>query len=78
MRQPQWKTVRYCADHPDALRRWDKAFQLLLEMTPQPNPNQDRSAGEPPSQESLNADPCRLRARLNPASGSEPIDRPAD
>ena len=33
MNQPHWTVTRRWISHPGAHRRWDKAYQLLLDMT---------------------------------------------
>ncbi len=59
MRQPPWRIVRHWAHPPDAQRRWDRAFQLLLD-TPRPaEPDLDGGGGEATLQESPHANPRR-------------------
>jgi hypothetical protein len=74
MNQPQWRIVRHRVPHPDAQRRWDRAFQLLLERPAARGRSQGSAGGEPQPQESRHADPSRLRTRLDGAPSPEPVD----
>jgi len=36
MKQRQWKTTRQLVERPDAQRRWDQAYQCLMNGTSAP------------------------------------------
>src|SRR5512143_1800363 len=76
-----WRTSRRLMPHPDGLRRWDRAYQLLLEWA-----SGVPASGRPPSEgagdskpEGEATDESRdLRARLDAAAGRGPDHRRAD
>jgi hypothetical protein len=49
MNQPHWTVTRRWISHPGAHRRWDKAYQLLLDMTG-PSTAEGRDGADPRQQ----------------------------
>jgi hypothetical protein len=69
MRQRQWTVSRRQVGHPAAQRRWDRAYQLLLQTTGAPRGLTGTPASlEGASEESRHAS-SRLCSGLDPASG---------
>ena len=66
MKQRQWKTTRQFLERPDAQRRWDQAYQALLNWTRAPTLSSVVEGAQPSQEES--DENSRLRPRFHPAS----------
>lgn len=42
----KWSLKRQCVERNDGQRRWDQAYQLLIQMTPAPEKNTGRFQAE--------------------------------
>ena len=81
----QWRTRRQTLPQPDGQRRWDRAYQLLLEwgdpaaprapqpVTPTHVPTIRSGTHQRWEEEAPHAD-RHLRSRLNPQPSAEPDD----
>jgi hypothetical protein len=65
MKQRQWKTTRQFLERPDAQRRWDQAYQSLMNWTLAPTPSPVAEGAQATQEES--DENSRLRSRLDPA-----------
>ena len=76
-----WRVTRRLEPHPDGQRRWDRAYQLLLEWAATgPTPGQPL-ASDPASSIHTSEDIDENRdlcACLDPTTGPDPDHRPAD
>lgn len=64
-----WQIVRISCDHPDAQRRWDRAYQLLMAWSSLPT-----AAPDPPDahlQEAPHEHEC-LCSRIDTSSSPDP------
>jgi hypothetical protein len=61
MKCRQWKTKRQFVEHPDAQRRWDQAYQCLMNWTPCPTQARQEESDEN----------SRLRSRIYPAPNTD-------
>jgi hypothetical protein len=66
MKQRQWKTTRQLVERPDAQRRWDQAYQYLMQWSQGPLSSTTVKSVQV-TQEESNED-SRVRSRLHPAS----------
>ena len=73
MKRQPWTGSRRVVSHPTAQRRWDRAYQLLLQLGTGPGPVILDCAPQGLAEESRHAD-SRLRSGLDPAPGSVPDD----
>jgi len=69
MKHRQWKTTRQFLERPDAQRRWDRAYQYLVQWTADPmsSPVPERVQID---QEEFNEN-SRLCSRLDPTPGPD-------
>ena len=65
----QWTVARRAVPRPDAPRRWDRAYQLLLRLA---DGVPDAAAPAPSPAEKNRHAGSRLRPRLDATSGAEP------
>jgi hypothetical protein len=63
-----WQVTRATAPHPDGDRRWDRAYQLLLEWSAG-DPAGPNPTSPPPETTDASRD---LRPRIDPAAGPDP------
>lgn len=68
----QWKTKRHLVQRPDAQRRWDQAYQCLMNWTLCPTPSTLTEHAQAPQEES--DEKSRVRARIHPATGTPAND----
>jgi len=73
MKRQPWTVSRQMVGHPAAQRRWDRAYQLLLQIAAGPDPASLDRVPQGLAEESHHAD-SRLRPGLDPAPGSVPDD----
>jgi hypothetical protein len=69
-----WRTIRRLEPHPDGQRRWDRAYQLLLEWAAADSaPGRPRPGGPASSDPAKGAsdENCHLCARLDSTPGGD-------
>jgi hypothetical protein len=73
MKRQLWTVSRQVVSHPAARRRWDRAYQLLLQLDTGLDPASLDCALQGLAEESRHAD-SRLRSGLDSTPGSVPDD----
>ena len=68
MKHRQWKTTRQFLERPDAQRRWDQAYQFLVQWTSAPL-SSPVPEGTQTNQEEFD-EKSRVCSRLDPAAGT--------
>jgi hypothetical protein len=66
MKQRQWKTTHQFLERPDAQRRWDQAYQALMNWTLAPTSSPVVEVAQTQQEES--DENSRLRPSFHPAS----------
>ena len=69
MRHRQWTVSRRQVGHPAAQRRWDRAYQLLLQAAGTPPSTTGTSAAPQGASEESRHASGRLRSGFDPAPG---------
>ncbi len=69
MKQRQWKITRQLVERPDAQRRFDQAYQCLMNWLPAPTSPTVAQVAQAPQEESN--ENRRLCPSLHPASGTD-------
>ena len=64
MKQRQWKTIRQFLERPHAQRRWDQAYQALMNWTLAPTSSSVVEGAQPSQEES--DENSRLRPSFHP------------
>ena len=69
MKQRQWKTTRHLVERPDAQRRFDQAYQCLMNWLPAPTSPIVAQVAQAPQEES--DEKSRLHPSLHSTSGTD-------
>src|SRR5512135_133107 len=76
-----WRTTRRLQPHPDGQRRWDRAYQLILEWAAaNTEPGHPSADGLAPSSlmKEITCENCDLCTSLDTVPGADANHRPAD
>lgn len=74
MKQQRWMVQRQSVGHPTAQRRWDRAYQRLLQATAAPTSKSTLPTAPWDAMEESDHASSRLRPGFEPASGPGPDD----